>query len=475
MSTKAAQAARSDGACIERVTPGDLMYVGLENRDWPLHFGGLAVVDGGPLLEADGALDLPGLEVLLERRLDRVPRLRQRIHDPGPLRGRPIWADDPHFSIDEHVNVLEVPAPGGEDELLHAATRLHERPLNPRRPRWELWLLTGLASGRVGILLKLHHSIADGLGAVAVMTSLFDLEPNAGDPTPTPWTPAPVPSSGALLADSVAQASRRARKALVVLTRPRDLAGQVGSLGRTTRGFFGTMAAPGSSINRRVRAGRRVGVLRLDVDDVRQVARARGGRVNDVVLTLWAAGLRGLLQARGEATEGVELVASVPVSLRSADESAVVANRVGVMIVPLPVGGADPRARLDAVVAATGQAKARQQPAAIMGFMARLASTPFGRRYTERQRAINVQVTNVPGPTEPVHLLGARVLEILPFISLAGNVGLTLCAFSYCGRLSLVVTADRTAFPDLDELTAAMHTEWDALAAAQEGRRPQPS
>jgi len=107
--------------------------------------------------------------------------------------------------------------------------------------------------------------------------------------------------------------------------------------------------------------------------------------------------------------------------------------------------------------------KATQQPAAIAGFMAALAATPLARPFTTHQRTNNVLVTNVPGPPVPMYMFGARVVEILPIVELVGNVGLVLCAFSYAGRLSLVVTADATGFPDLDVLVDGMEREWDAL------------
>jgi hypothetical protein len=133
------------------------------------------------------------------------------------------------------------------------------------------------------------------------------------------------------------------------------------------------------------------------------------------------------------------------------------------------------------IIGTTQEVKARQRPAAIMGVLVRLTATPVGRYFMLHQRATNVLVTNVIGPSVPVYVLGARILDILPIIDLEGNIGVTLCAFSYAGQVFLVVTADATGFPDLDVLMAAMEREWadltsDALsarspvAATQEGR-----
>lgn len=196
---------------------------------------------------------------------------------------------------------------------------------------------------------------------------------------------------------------------------------------------------------------------------MKEVAHAHGGKVNDVVLNLWAGGLRQLMLSRAEATSGVELLASVPVSLRSAGGPRSIDNQIGAIALPLPVGEADVRRRLDLIVRRTRQAKAEQHPAAIMGFLIGLAVTPLGRYFAGHQHAVNVEVTNVIGPPVPVYVLGARVLEVLPITGPVGNMGLVLCAFSYAGQVFLVVTADARGFPDLDVLMAGMEGDWRAL------------
>ena len=174
--------ARSDAAVpaerpspgIHRLTPLDRMYLGDETPAWPCHFGGLAVVQGHALLDESGRLRLAEIRQRIERRLARVPDLRQRVYVPGPLRGGPLWLDDEAFAIEQHVFEEPVAPPGKDSDLLDAATRVYGRLLDPRRPLWELWFLTGVSGGRIGVLLKLHHAAADGSAAVSVMSSLFE-------------------------------------------------------------------------------------------------------------------------------------------------------------------------------------------------------------------------------------------------------------------------------------------------------------
>jgi WS/DGAT/MGAT family acyltransferase len=355
-------------------------------------------------------------------------------------------------------------APGGEAQLLDAATRLYGGLLDRERPLWELWLMTGLADGRVGALLKLHHAVADGMGAVAVMASLFDLLPLAADPPQESWKPRRLPTRMQLFRDNASGIVRKARRLVAATLHPSAMreAGRtfVKVLGRS----LGQQGAPRTSLNGPVRAGRRVSVLRLERAAAKEVARALGGTINDLVLTLWTGGLRQLLASRGEAVDGLELAAGQAVSLRREASAQNVHNEVGTIVLPLPAGEPDPVRRFKLIGETTRTRRARRQaPAAIAGIMAALARTPLGAWLNYHQRAANVIVTNVPGPPSPVYLLGAPIHEIVPIIQLVGNIGLTLCAFSYAGTISLVVTADGRGFPDLDALMAGMADEWHIL------------
>jgi diacylglycerol O-acyltransferase / wax synthase len=455
---------------ITRLTAFDRMFLRLESPDWPCHYGGLAIVAGEALLDARGRLRLDEIRTRLDRRVAGIPELRRRVHHPGPLRGGPLWVDDDRFDIRRHVHELVVDPSGDELALLEATDRVYRLLLDRRRPLWELWFLTGLRDGRVGVLLKLHHAVADGLAAVAIIGALFDREPDVPDPEPTRPVAVPIPSNRALVAHRLAEVLRSVRRAASRVTHPLELVRSVRFAGLVARRYLGAKPAPRTSLNRPVRSGRRIRYLRLDLAAVKQVAHAHGGTVNDVVLSLWAGGLGALLVARGERVAGVELVTGLAVTLRpSTVHAASVDNRVGAVMLRLPVGDGDPTGRLEQMVDRTRRAKAEQRPVAIVGPMARLAATPFGRSYTAHQRANNLITTNVIGPAEPVYVLGARVQTILPIIELIGNIGLTLCAFSYAGELFLVVTADAAAFPDLDVLVEAMGREWHGLVAGSAG------
>ncbi len=449
---------------ISRLTPFDRMYLRDESPDWPCHFGGLAVLEGQALLDSAGVLRLAEIRERLDRRLARVPELRRRVYFPGTLRGGPLWVDDARFAIEQHVLQAAVPAPGGETELLETAAWLYGHLLDRRRPLWELWFLTGMSNGRVGLLLKLHHSVADGTAAVRAMQSLFDAAADAAEPAKSPWTPRPLPGSLPLLFDAFAAKARGLRRGVTALGHPRRLAKGARVVALVLGRTMGQKGAPRTSLNQVVRAGRRLRCARLDLAAVKQAAHGHDGKVNDVVLDLWAGGLRSLLVSRHERVAGVELATGQAISLRSSDDASV-DNQAGTVVLRLPVWEPDPIRRLDLIVAMTRKVKARQQPAAIKDVAAAMATSPLAPYFNRHQKAANVIVTNVPGPPRHMHIMGARVNEILPIIPLIGNIGLTLCALSYAGQISLVVTADATAFPDLEVLTAAMEREWEVLAS----------
>jgi len=204
----------------QRLSVQDAGFLYLEHAGLPQHVAILAVAEGRPLDDPDGRLRVDAIRQELAGRLQLVPRLRQRVLWPRVGQGLPLWVDDPAFDLANHVRAVQVPAPGGERELLGLCDELCLRLLDRARPLWELWLVAGLANGRVGLVLKLHHSLADGLAAVQLAGLLLDGTANAPNPTPPPWQPRPAPSGSALLADNLARRRAGLAAALARLGHP---------------------------------------------------------------------------------------------------------------------------------------------------------------------------------------------------------------------------------------------------------------
>jgi WS/DGAT/MGAT family acyltransferase len=433
------------------------MSLEIEAPDTPMHLAAVVVAD-----PASGADDRPGLDEarrLIERRLASVPELRQRIHRPGLLAGRPLWVDDPGFRIERHVTEVRLRPPGDETILLAVAEQLLTAPLDRRHPLWHIWFVRGLADGRTAAVIALHHALADGLAAIRLLASLLDTSgpPPAGHPA---WTPQPAPTWSALAADNVRQRWTTWRRSA---HRP-----DPGRLAAMVRGAWvtGRHAWPTSrtSLTAPV-SGRRVVIpLRLDLTTARSVAHERGVTINDLVLGLVTGGVRALLRSRGEATESVAIHAAVPVSQRSPEQIDDAGNRVGTSVVRLDLSGTDPVSTLDAVHAETVEVKRSQPPAAGQAVMAWLARSGVARLLTRHQRLTDIAVSNIVGPSTPIRLLGAPVIDIVPLGALAGNLALSVLVLSYAGRLIIAVQADPVHFPDLRVVVDGMAHDWTVLS-----------
>jgi WS/DGAT/MGAT family acyltransferase len=323
-----------------------------------------------------------------------------------------------------------------------------------------MWLLPGLPDRRVGLYLKLHHAVADGLAGIALIGAFLDVDPDAPLTVPPPWAPRPLPSEGDLRADArrrrcaaAGEVVSQARHPVASVRRTRSSAAALWSISRSR--------APRTSLNRPIGDRRQVSVLRLDLEAARGVAHRHHATINDLVLTLTAEGLRALLRHRGESPEGVVLRAVVPVSLHDEDPGAASGNRDGSMLVPLPVRSCTPVQRLESVAGATQLAKRSVfvPPAGV------LARTAFAQRATwrrfDQQRWTTTYVADLPGPSVPLHLAGARLRDVFPMVPITGNITVGTGALSYAGALAVAFVADVDTCSDLDVFV-------DAVAAAVE-------
>jgi len=242
---------------LDRLTASDLFLLMWDDYGWSSDIGGLAVLDGANLLDSGGRVRIDAVREQLEPRLHLVPRFQQLLYRPRLGLGWPLWVDAPTLDLADHIRIHSVAAPGGQAQLLAACQDLAARRLDPARPLWELWLLPGLPHQRVGAYLRLHHAVADGAAALAVLGALLDQAPGAPAPAAPPFTPAPVPAPSRLLADNLCRRRAELGRGWSGLTH----------LGRTTRQARRALPAwrevlterpaPHTSLNRPVGTGRR--------------------------------------------------------------------------------------------------------------------------------------------------------------------------------------------------------------------------
>jgi WS/DGAT/MGAT family acyltransferase len=449
---------------LERLTASDIFLLLWDDYGWSTDIGGLAILDGGALLDNEGRVRVEEVHRQLEPRLHLVPRFRRLLYRPRLGLGWPLWVDAPHFGIADHVRVHEVAAPGGEAEVLEACQELARRRLDPSRPLWELWLLSGLPERRVGAFLRLHHALADGAAAVAAFGALLDLTPDAPTPRAPTWMPQPIPTAGELLRDNLHRRGRELGRGWSGLTHP----GRTLSMARRSlpawREVLTDKPAPRTSLNRPVGDGRRLSVIRGRLDLATQIAHAHNAKVNDVVLAAVAGGLRELLASRGENVQGLTQRAMVTISLHQERPGVAAGNKPGWMMVPLPLGEPDPVRRLTLISAETAARKNEARPEAGSGIFRFVAGQRVWYRLFPRQRSVNLVVSNAPGPPMPLYLAGARLLELFPMMPTMGNLTLVVAVISYTGQLNITAAADRDGCPDLEVFTQGVRRAVDELA-----------
>jgi diacylglycerol O-acyltransferase / wax synthase len=343
---------------IDRLTALDRLMLGA-SAIWPQDIGALALLDGTNLLDPGGRFRIEAVREAIGSRLQLVPRFRQVVHVPRRGLGGPLWVDAPSFDPGEHVRVLPLPAGTGEAELLLAIERLRSKRLDPSRPLWELWFLTGLPEGRIALFVRLHHAIADGMAAMATISALLDPAPDATAPPARPWTPTRPPSTRALLVDNFRRHLQRLAGAVSALARPRTTVRRLRAAWPAVRELLAEQPASETSLDRMVGAGRTLGLIRTALDAVKEVAHAHAATVNDVLLAVTAGGLRALLRRRGEPVEDLTVRVYVPVSLRRRVRGPQQGNLIAQMAVPLPLGESDPGRRLRQIAAETARRKAR--------------------------------------------------------------------------------------------------------------------
>jgi diacylglycerol O-acyltransferase / wax synthase len=456
---------------MDRLSAQDLMMLWPEELGWSQDIGALAILDGARLLDAGGRFRIEAAREQIGRRLHLVPRFRQLLYRPRFGLGWPLWVDAPAVDLADHVGVLPLEPLACEARLLLACEELRRRRLDPSRPLWAMWFLPGLPEGRVGLFIKLHHAIADGVAGVAALGAFLDLVPDPPTTSAPPWTPAPMPSTRELAADNLRRHLQELRRAFTGLDHPVHTARRARRGWPALREAFTAAPGPRTSLNRRVGWHRGFALIRSDLDLVKQVAHAHGAKVNDVLMAVLAGGLRALLLGRGERVDGLILRAAVPVSLHREQAGQARGNLDGMMVVPLPVGEPDDGRRLRRIAADTAERKRQPRPPASVVFR----NIPIQRaflRLAAHQRVMSTYAANVPGPPVRLYFAGAPLLEVFPVVPLLGNISIGVGALSYAGQFNLTLVADLDACPDLDVVVQGTRRSLDALAGAAVGPPP---
>ncbi|HEX6548429.1 MAG TPA: wax ester/triacylglycerol synthase family O-acyltransferase [Candidatus Dormibacteraeota bacterium] len=463
---------------MERLSPQDAAFIHLEDDNHPMHIGSVVVFEGPPPSYGDFVR-------LVASKLHLVPRYRQKVREVPLAAGRPVWVDDPHFTIVYHIKRTGLPSPGGDDELRNLAGRIFAQRLDRGKPLWELWIVEGLSDGRWALIAKTHHAVVDGVAGTELLALIFDLEPDGkktAPPVPEPWTPRREPSHLELLADAaldtVSEPVAHLRGLPAVAASPLSSLQFAAELTAEAVRSLSRLARPAADgLNGPIGPHRRWSWARGSLEDIREIRKRFGGTVNDVVLAAITSGFRDLLRSRRAEVEGRVVRTLVPVSVRAEEERGQSNNRVSGYFVDLPVGVASPVERLELIreqmegLKESKQAMAGDAITQLAGFAPPLLLALGARLGTLwPQQALNTVTTNVPGPQFALYACGRRMIEAYPYVPIGGRMRVTVAIFSYCGRLNFGVTGDYDTMTDLDVLVAGIETGLAELL--RRARRP---
>ena len=448
---------------MDTMSPLDASFLHIEDDVSHMHIASVAIFEGP-------APPYEDVVAMIRGKLPLVPRYRQVVRFVPLQLGRPVWVDDPHFNLEYHIRHTALPPPGTEDDLRRLVGRVMAQPLDRAKPLWELWMVEGVEDGRWAVLSKTHHCMVDGVSGTDLLTVVMDDSPTPSPPVPDDWKPEPAPSSVSLAARAVVDYAlspyEQVRALRARLRAPRQFAGQLGDAARGLRSMAGLVRpTPPSSLNGPIGPHRRYAWASTTLDDVKKVRKGLGGTVNDVVLTAITRGFRDLLRSRGESVEDRVVRTLVPVSVRTPDARGTYDNQVSAMFAALPVGIAEPAARLEAIrtqmdgLKESKQAVAGERLTRLGGFAPPMLLA-LGGRVSARvpQRNINTVTTNVPGPQTPLYAAGRKMLRAFPYVPLAGSVRIGVAIFSYFGEINFGVTGDYDTAPDIEVLTCGIES-----------------
>jgi WS/DGAT/MGAT family acyltransferase len=455
----------------EPLSARDAWFLYAERPSTPLDLGTVYVFEGGS--RVPGGRGAAGIEETIRERIHLVPRYRQRILRAPLNLAHPVWVDDPNFDLGAHVRREVLPPPGDGASLRKLVMRILSRPLDMRRPLWEVTIVTGLRNDRVVIVNRAHHAMVDGVSSVDIITLLLDTseEIYKPDPPEAEWTPRTAPTRWQLIRPVLWNVGPQRK----------DERSLVPAVWNTTRvpwksvfTLSGKMVTPRPDLffNRRIGTQRSGRGLKVPLSAFKALKEQFGCTVNDAVLAVVSDGLHRWFKARGERVPDRVRV-FCPVSVRG-DAAGRLGNQISGMVLELPTGDLTIEQRLRKIKVTTGDLKRTRQAVAAdkLAGLADWAPPTLlvlaGRLMSNPQGGANINVTNVPGPQFPLYSGGAQLLEVWPFAPLYPSMGLGIAIVSYNGEAYFGLTADPGIVPDVEQFTTMLKeaaAECAALAA----------
>ena len=445
---------------MKRLSGWDAVLLYSETPTVHIHTLKLAVIDVSELKGRQFGID--EFREVIHGRLYKLDPFRYELIDIPFKFHHPMWRENCEVDLDYHVRPYRVDSPGGRRQLDDAVGRIASTPLDRSKPLWEMYFIEGLANGRIAVLGKIHHALADGVASANLLARGMDLQSGPADRDSYAMDPAPGRSE--LVRTAFADHLRQIRRLPGVM---RYTAQGIGRVRKSSKKLSPELTRPftppPSFMNHRVDAQRKFATTTLALADVKQTAKQLGVTINDMVLAISAGALRRLsLKYDGRADH--PLLASVPVSFDFSPDRISGNYFTGVMMV-VPIQLNDPLDRVQAVHDAAVDAKETHHllgPELVSRWAAYFPPAPAERLFhwladkDGQNKVLNIPISNVPGPREPGRVGGALVTQIYSVGPLTTGSGLNITVWSYVDQLNISVLSDGATLLDPHELTDAM-------------------
>jgi len=468
----------------------DSAFINLEQTNTPQHVGGMGIYD--PSTAPGGFVRFKDVIAGFERRLGNNPLFRTRLVEvPGGL-DRPYWVKDANFDVEFHLRHIALPEPGDWRQLCIQVARLHARPLDMSRPLWEAYIIEGLDNipnlpeGCFAVYTKMHHALVDGAGGASFMALLHDLSPN---PDENEIDDAPR------LVDSEPSVNELLTKASINTLK--NTLSLVGGTLRTTRAL-GRYAlkvarkeipspdinAPKTILNRAVGPHRVFDAAEFPLEGFKDIKNATATTVNDVALAVISGALRRYLEAKDELPTEGSLATAIPLNMRTRRGTTEDNNQVGSAYASLHTDIEDPLDRLQSIRASTEEAKLGSEGNPLVDSLkvagvfapaiSKSAAAFWSRNELSRFIPLNVStcISNVQGPNFSLYCAGARMVDYYGLGVLTPGLGIFHLVFSYSGKLTLSVLADRDIMPDPEFYHDCLVASYEELYAAAHDLMP---
>ena len=458
----------------DRLSWGDTVFLHLEREDMPLNVACVCVFDGDIAFEA--------CVQFIESKLPLIPRYLKRLVAPPLNIGLPSWEYDASFEIRNHVREVTLKR-GTETELKALAGKILSTVMDRQHPLWDLTFVHGMKGNRTGLILRLHHCLADGIAGVGIMNVLLDASPVAPRlpkrrlrlrvPPPRDF----LSSVATGCVDSYSEVIKRILNALAdVSSMAERFAANIGNLATDefTR-LLPELVAPTERLcfNVLYRGPQKFACAEIPLAEVKAIKETCGTSVNDVILALVTATVRRYVELHGDNVKGRLFRMMIPVNLRGNESPGELGNRISLVPVTIPLDIRKPRKLLAAVHQRTEFLKRAHAAelvslaGGLIGLLPNSAQAMGGQILNRLQfTPFNMVCTNVPGPQVPLYLLGHKMLHCYPYVPIGGEMALNCAILTYNGTAYFGFSGDVHAVPDLRRLETLLQLSYRELRDA---------